>query len=36
MYLGTKTQKFVPPKVIKTIFGLVMTSLAMKYVRQFF
>jgi uncharacterized membrane protein YfcA len=36
MYLGAKTQKFVPQKTIKMIVGLGITSLAMKYILRFF
>jgi len=36
MYLGAKTQKFIPQKAIKTVLGLGITSLAVKYILQFF
>jgi len=36
MYLGAKTQKFVPQKVIKSGVGIAIMSLAMKYIAQFF
>jgi uncharacterized protein len=36
MYLGAKTQKFVPQKIIKTIVGIAILSLAVKYILQFF
>lgn len=35
MYLGAKTQKFVPQKIIKTIVGIAILSLAVKYILQF-
>jgi len=35
MYLGAQTQKFVPQKVIKTIVGIAIMSLAIKYIAQF-
>ena len=36
MYLGAKTQKFIPQKAIKTIVGIAIISLAVKYILQFF
>jgi uncharacterized membrane protein YfcA len=36
MYVGAKTQKFVPQKSIKTIVGIAILSLAVKYILQFF
>lgn len=36
MYLGAKTQKYVPQKIIKTIVGFAIMFLAIKYVSQFF
>ncbi len=35
MYLGAKTQKFVPQKVIKVIVGVAILSLAGRYILQF-
>jgi uncharacterized membrane protein YfcA len=36
MYLGAKTQKYVPQKFIKSIVGAAILLLAVKYVIQFF
>jgi uncharacterized membrane protein YfcA len=36
MYLGAKTQKFVPQKVIKVIVGTAIMLLAVKYIVQYF
>lgn len=36
MYLGAKTQKYVPQKFIKVIVGVAILFLAVKYVVQFF
>ncbi len=35
MYLGAKTQKYVPQKVIKVIMGIAILFLAVKYIGQF-
>jgi uncharacterized protein len=35
MYLGAKTQKFVPQKVIKLIVGIAIMFLSVKYILQF-
>lgn len=36
MYLGARFQKFVPQKVIKIMLGIIIVSLALKYISQFF
>lgn len=36
MYLGARLQKFVPQKFIKLMLGLVILSLALRYVYQYF
>jgi uncharacterized membrane protein YfcA len=36
MYLGAKTQKYVPQKAIKTIVGAAILFLALKYILQYF
>ncbi len=36
MYLGAKTQKYVPQKFIKLIVGIAIMFLAVKYILQFF
>jgi uncharacterized membrane protein YfcA len=36
MYLGAKTQRYMPQKVIKSIVGVAILSLAVKYILQFF
>jgi uncharacterized membrane protein YfcA len=36
MYLGARTQKFVPQKFIKIIVGMAIMSLAVKYIAQYF
>ncbi len=36
MYLGAKTQKYVPQKFIKVIVGIVIMFLAIKYIVQYF
>ena len=36
MYLGARTQKFVPQKYIKIMLGLIIVSLAVRYIVQFF
>ncbi len=36
MYLGAKTQKYVPQKFIKIIVGVAIMFLAIKYIVQFF
>ncbi|MBI4619118.1 MAG: sulfite exporter TauE/SafE family protein [Desulfobacterales bacterium] len=36
MYCGARLQKFVPQKFIKLMLGLIITSLAIRYVLQFF
>jgi uncharacterized membrane protein YfcA len=36
MYLGARTQKFVPQKFIKIIVGMAIISLAVKYIAQYF
>lgn len=35
MYLGAKTQKYIPGKVIKVILALIIVSVSVKYVWQF-
>jgi len=36
MYLGAKTQKYLPQKVIKTIVGAAILFLAVSYIKQYF
>lgn len=36
MYLGARFQKFVPQKVIKIMLGIIIVSLALKYISQYF
>ena len=36
MYLGAKTQKYVPQKIIKIIIGAAIVFLAVKYIAQYF
>jgi uncharacterized protein len=36
MYLGAKTQKYVPQKFIKIIVGTAIMFLAVKYIAQYF
>ena len=36
MYLGAKTQKYVPQKIIKSIVGAAIMFLAVKYIAQYF
>lgn len=36
MYCGARLQKFVPQKFIKLMLGLIITSLAVRYILQFF
>ena len=36
MYLGARFQKFVPHKIIKVMLGIIIVSLAIKYISQFF
>jgi uncharacterized protein len=36
MYLGARTQKYVPPKYIKLMLGLFITFLSLRYITQFF
>lgn len=36
MYLGARFQKFVPQKFIKLMLGIIIVSLALKYISQFF
>lgn len=36
MYLGARAQKFVPQKYIKLMLGLIIISLAIRYILQFF
>jgi len=36
MYLGARFQKFVPQKIIKLMLGIIIVSLAVKYILQFF
>ncbi len=36
MYLGARFQKFVPQKAIKLILGVIIISLALRYISQFF
>jgi uncharacterized membrane protein YfcA len=36
MYFGARAQKFVPQKFIKLMLGLIITSLALRYIVQYF
>lgn len=36
MYIGARLQKFVPQKIIKVMLGVMIVSLALRYVVQFF
>lgn len=36
MYLGARFQKFVPQKFIKLMLGVIIVSLALRYITQFF
>ncbi len=36
MYLGARTQKYVPQKFIKMMLGLIITFLALRYIIQYF
>ena len=36
MYLGARTQKYVPQKFIKLMLGLIITFLALRYITQYF
>lgn len=36
MYLGARFQKFVPQKFIKLMLGIIIVSLALKYISQYF
>jgi outer membrane immunogenic protein len=36
MYLGARLQKYVPQKFIKLMLGIMITSLAVKYITQYF
>jgi uncharacterized membrane protein YfcA len=36
IYLGARFQKFVPQKIIKLILGIIIISLAIRYISQFF
>lgn len=36
MYLGARFQKFVPQKIIKLMLGIIIVSLAVKYIVQYF
>jgi uncharacterized membrane protein YfcA len=36
MYCGARLQKYVPQKIIKLMLGLIITSLACRYILQFF
>ncbi len=36
IYLGARAQKFVPQKFIKLMLGIIIVSLAVKYITQFF
>ena len=36
MYIGARLQKYVPQKFIKLILGIMITSLAMSYITQYF
>jgi len=36
MYLGARLQKFVPQKIIKLMLGIMIVSLALKYIVQYF
>lgn len=36
MYLGARTQKYVPQKFIKMMLGLIITFLALRYISQYF
>jgi uncharacterized protein len=36
MYLGARTQKYVPQKFIKLMLGLIITFLALRYISQYF
>ncbi|MDO9288509.1 MAG: TSUP family transporter, partial [Thermodesulfovibrionales bacterium] len=36
MYLGARFQKFVPQKIIKLMLGIIIVSLAVAYIVQYF
>jgi uncharacterized membrane protein YfcA len=36
IYLGARFQKFVPQRQIKLILGVIIVSLALRYISQFF
>jgi uncharacterized membrane protein YfcA len=36
MYLGARLQKYVPQKFIKRMLGIMIVSVAFKYIVQFF
>jgi uncharacterized protein len=36
MYLGARTQKYVPPQYIKLMLGITITFLALRYITQYF
>lgn len=36
MYIGARLQKYVPQKIIKVLLGLMIISLALRYIQQYF
>jgi uncharacterized membrane protein YfcA len=36
MYIGARLQKYVPQKIIKVLLGLMILSLALRYIQQYF
>jgi uncharacterized protein len=36
MYLGARFQKFVPQRIIKLMLGIMIVSLSLRYIAQYF
>jgi uncharacterized membrane protein YfcA len=36
MYLGARLQKYVPQRIIKVMLGIMIVSLALRYIAQYF